>query len=171
MVAGAVLLAVAVVVFLGFVSPGWFNQGTVDSTATEDDVLAAIPPALADPVGVYCPEDEPETGGHSFTCTVMWTDNAKRVRVTVPVDEDHPYVVVIPGDRVLDRGGVEQGVVQIHGQGGTKVENVSCPDDIKVEKNATGDCTATVNGEQKTIKITVVDAESDPPKYEVGQPQ
>lgn len=64
--------------------------------------------------------------------------------------------------------GLEEGVVKIHG---STVQDVSCPDDIKVEKDATGECTATVNGEKKTIKITVVDADADPPKYEVGPPQ
>lgn len=117
------------------------------------------------------PSFEAEDGGGKKSKAWLW------ITLTVVVLAAGAVAVlgfVAPGffnTKTLDGGGVEQGVVQIHGQGGTKVENVSCPDDIKVEKDATGECTATINGEKKTIKITVVDAESDPPKYEVGQPQ
>ncbi|MGH3432293.1 MAG: DUF4333 domain-containing protein [Thermocrispum sp.] len=80
---------------------------------------------------------------------------------------------VAPGflmTKTFDATGVEKGVVQILGKD-AQVENVQCPDEQKVEQGHTFTCTATVNGEQKEIPITVTDAEADPPVYRVDGPK
>lgn len=74
--------------------------------------------------------------------------------------------------KVFDNASLEEGVVQISKEKfGVEATNVSCPDDIKVENGATGECTATVNGEQKKVPITVTNADADPPEYRVDQPR
>lgn len=73
-------------------------------------------------------------------------------------------------NQTFDAASVEEGVVQILGKD-MQLDNVQCPEGEKVEKDHTFSCTATVNGEQKKIPITVTDAEADPPVYRVNGPE
>lgn len=80
---------------------------------------------------------------------------------------------VTPGffvPKTFDAASIEKGVVQILGKD-AKVSNVKCPEDEKVEQDHTFTCTATYNGDQKEIPITVTDAEADPPVYRVDGPK
>lgn len=118
------------------------------------------------------PSFEAEDGGGKKSKAWLW------ITLTVVVLAAGAVAVlgfVAPGffnTTVFDNTSLEKGVVEIaKTQYGLDATNPSCPDDIKVEKDATGDCSATVNGKQMTFPIKVVDVEADPPKYEVGQPK
>jgi hypothetical protein len=72
--------------------------------------------------------------------------------------------------KTFDSAAVEEGVVKILGEN-YKIENVQCPDGQEVKQDHSFTCTATVDGQEKKIPITVTDAEADPPVYRVGGPQ
>jgi hypothetical protein len=78
---------------------------------------------------------------------------------------------VAPGfflTKVFDATAVQQGVTQVlNGYGIGSVGGVSCPSDVKVVAGQSFQCTATIDGEQKTVQIRIVD---DQGGYEVGLP-
>lgn len=69
----------------------------------------------------------------------------------------------------LDKSAAQDGVVKVltSSYGAEDVTDVDCPSGQKVEKDAQFDCTATVDGEAKTVTITFTD---DSGTYEVGRP-
>jgi Domain of unknown function (DUF4333) len=71
--------------------------------------------------------------------------------------------------RVLDSTAVQNGVTTVL-KDNYKVTaaNVSCPADQPVKQGTTFTCTATVDGQQKSVQITVKSSDGH---YEVGQPQ
>ncbi|MFO7191418.1 DUF4333 domain-containing protein [Thermocrispum sp.] len=75
--------------------------------------------------------------------------------------------------KTFDSAAVEQGVVKILREEYKieNVQNVNCPDGQKVEQDHSFTCTATVDGQEKKIPITVTDADADPPVYRVDSPQ
>jgi Domain of unknown function (DUF4333) len=78
---------------------------------------------------------------------------------------------VAPGfflTKVFDSASVQQGVTQVlNGYGIGSVSAVSCPTDVKVVAGQQFQCTATIDGEQKTVPVRIVDGEGG---YEVGLP-
>jgi hypothetical protein len=78
---------------------------------------------------------------------------------------------VAPGfflTKVFDPTSVQQGVTQVlNGYGIGSVSAVSCPADVKVVAGQQFQCTATIDGEQKTVPVRIVDDEGG---YEVGLP-
>lgn len=75
-------------------------------------------------------------------------------------------------EKVFDAAAVEQGVEQILTQEGVTYDkgSASCPEDQPVRPDYTFSCTVTVDGKEKEVPIKVIDAEADPPKYQVGTP-
>lgn len=74
---------------------------------------------------------------------------------------------------VFDQNAVQDGVRTVltaqppNGYGQSSVGTVSCPAKQPVKAGTTFDCTAVVNGDRKTVTITVKDSDGN---YEVGQP-
>ncbi|WP_084792068.1 DUF4333 domain-containing protein [Actinopolyspora mortivallis] len=91
------LVGVLAVLFLGFVSPGWFYRDVFDA----DSVGTGVRQVLRDSYGVegvesvFCPPSQPVQPGHSFTCRVMVGDENQYVRVVVR-DERGTYAVQRP---------------------------------------------------------------------------
>ncbi|ALG08973.1 DUF4333 domain-containing protein [Kibdelosporangium phytohabitans] len=81
---------------------------------------------------------------------------------------------VTPGffnKRVLDKTGVEAGVVKILKERyQTEATNVSCPADKEVKVGNSFECTLKADGKDTTVTITVK-TDSDKPEYEVSQPK
>lgn len=74
---------------------------------------------------------------------------------------------------VLDQNAVQNGVKTVLSAGppkgyGQPVSSVSCPAQQEVKPGATFDCTAVVDGQKKTVTVTVKDSDGN---YEVGQPR
>ncbi|GAA1290867.1 DUF4333 domain-containing protein [Saccharothrix xinjiangensis] len=79
---------------------------------------------------------------------------------------------VTPGffkKKVFDNAEVQKGVVTILTDVYkiSDVESATCPADQEVKPNTTFECTAKIDGEDKTVKITV---KTEDGEYEVGQP-
>ncbi|MFT7834751.1 DUF4333 domain-containing protein [Saccharothrix sp. BKS2] len=79
---------------------------------------------------------------------------------------------VAPGffkKKVFDSAEVQKGVVTILTDVYkiSDVESATCPADQEVKPNTTFECTAKIDGEDKTVKITV---KTEDGEYEVGQP-
>jgi len=76
--------------------------------------------------------------------------------------------------KVFDQTKVEAGVTQIlttappNGYGQTNVTNVTCPADQAVKAGTTFDCSVQIDGQPKTVTVTVKD---DSGTYEVGVPK
>lgn len=71
--------------------------------------------------------------------------------------------------KVFDTNAVQQGVQQVLTEQYqiAGVESVTCPDSQEVTVGHTFECTATINGEQQAVPITVTSEEGN---YEVGKP-
>ncbi|AOS63238.1 DUF4333 domain-containing protein [Actinoalloteichus hymeniacidonis] len=71
--------------------------------------------------------------------------------------------------RVFDENAVEEAVTRIvrEDYGASEVSDVTCPAGRPLEAGTSFDCTATVDGEQSTITISV---QTDEGEYQVGQP-
>lgn len=72
--------------------------------------------------------------------------------------------------KVLDQASVQDGVKNIvqNTYKSGNVSSVSCPPGQQVKAGNSFDCTITVDGQQKTVHVTVKDASG---QYEVGQPK
>lgn len=79
---------------------------------------------------------------------------------------------VTPGffnKKVFDNNAVQEGVSTVlKNDYKLKVSSVTCPADQPVKASTTFTCKATVDGQEKSVTITV---KSDDGHYEVGQPQ
>ncbi|PTR27538.1 uncharacterized protein DUF4333 [Rhodococcus sp. OK519] len=73
------------------------------------------------------------------------------------------------GGKTLDQEAAQRGVEQIvtDSYGARSVTGVSCPSGQKVEKGTSFECALTVDGSQKTVKLTFTDDEGT---YEVSRP-
>lgn len=74
---------------------------------------------------------------------------------------------------VLDQNAVQNGVKTVLSAQppkgyGQPVSSVSCPAKQEVKAGGTFDCTAVVDGQRKTVTVTVKDSDGN---YEVGQPR
>ncbi|TNC25450.1 DUF4333 domain-containing protein [Amycolatopsis alkalitolerans] len=78
---------------------------------------------------------------------------------------------VTPGffvTKVLDQTAVQDGVKQTLSTYGVTADSVSCPAKQEVKAGTTFTCTATVNGKQQQVTVTVLDTAGN---YQVGRPQ
>ncbi|MBM4510198.1 DUF4333 domain-containing protein [Rhodococcus hoagii] len=73
------------------------------------------------------------------------------------------------GGKTLDEQAAQRGVEQIvtESYGARSVTGVSCPSGQKVEKGASFECSLTVDGSPKSVKVTFTDGEGT---YEVSRP-
>ena len=80
------------------------------------------------------------------------------------------YAATSLGGDTLDNSAVQSGVAKIvtESYGAIDVSAVSCPSGQKVEANTTFSCDLTVDGEARSVTVTVKD---DQGTYEVGRPQ
>lgn len=85
---GAVLV-VAVVLVLGFVTPGWFVRSVFDASSVEKGVTDILRHSyrLGGVGQVSCPPDQPVEPGHHFDCTASVGAEQKTVTVTVKNDK------------------------------------------------------------------------------------
>lgn len=79
------VLAVAVVLVLGFVVPGFFHRTVFDAAAVQKGVERTLVDSYRiDGVGsVWCPSDQPVVRGTTFTCEVTVDGRNTSVRITV----------------------------------------------------------------------------------------
>lgn len=95
-VIGVVVVVVAAVAILGFVTPGWFNKKVLDQTAVQDGVTNILKNDYKlNVTAVSCPANENVSVGNSFTCTATIDGQQKQVQVTVKTS-DGQYQVAQP---------------------------------------------------------------------------
>lgn len=74
------------------------------------------------------------------------------------------------GSSTLDHVAVERGVARVlkssYGEQGAK--RVSCPDNVEAKNGSKFTCRLTLNGQPKTVAVTVTDDSND---YEIGAPK
>ncbi len=77
-----------------------------------------------------------------------------------------------PSSTVLDAGAAQKGVEDIltksFGVDKSKLTDVSCPSGKKVSEGNSFDCTVKIDGQEKKVKITIINDDAD---YTVGRPQ
>ncbi|UVS79046.1 DUF4333 domain-containing protein [Actinokineospora sp. UTMC 2448] len=99
-IVAVVVLAVGAVVVLGFVTPGWFNKRVFDNTAVQDGVKTVLVNDYGADDGkiesVSCPEGEPVTKDHRFTCKVKYDGQEFQVDITVRDESNGQYEVANP---------------------------------------------------------------------------
>lgn len=106
----------------------------------------------------------PQQGGKK---TVLWIGIG--VGAVVVVGVVGMLVASALGGKTLDEQAAQRGVEQIvtESYGARSVTGVSCPSGQKVEKGASFECTLTVDGSPKSVKVTFTDDEGT---YEVSRP-
>ena len=98
LIIGIVVLVVLIVVvlFLGFVTPGFFNKRVFDAQKVEQGVTGVLTDSYKLKVGnVTCPSNEPVKTGTTFTCTATVDGAQKSVQIQVQSDDGH-YQVGMP---------------------------------------------------------------------------
>lgn len=110
------------------------------------------------------PQPGPQQGGKK---TVLWIGIG--VGAVVVVGVVGMLVASALGGKTLDEKAAQRGVEQIvtESYGARSVTGVSCPSGQKVEKGASFECTLTVDGSPKSVKVTFTDDEGT---YEVSRP-
>ena len=86
-----------VVLFLGFVSPGWFYRTEFDATAVGNGVEQILTRSyrIEGVETATCPSGQPVRPSHTFDCQVTVAGQQKTVSVTVK-DEQGTYQVSQP---------------------------------------------------------------------------
>jgi hypothetical protein len=99
-VVAVAVVAVGAVLVLGFVTPGWFNSRVFDQAAVQDGVKKIVVDEYkADSAkieSVTCPEGEPVTKDHRFTCTLKYDGKDFTVDITVRDESNGQYEVANP---------------------------------------------------------------------------
>jgi Domain of unknown function (DUF4333) len=84
------LVLIAVVLFLGFVTPGFFTKRVFDTQKVEQGVTGVLTDSYKLKVSnVSCPSNEPVKTGTTFTCTATVDGAQKSVQITVKSDDGH----------------------------------------------------------------------------------
>ncbi len=85
MLSGFGVLVVAVVLVLGFVTPGWFHRTVLDAGAVEKGVERILVDSygIAGVESVACPSGEAVEQGNTFTCRVVVGGRRANVEITV----------------------------------------------------------------------------------------
>jgi hypothetical protein len=95
-IVAVVVVLVAAVAVLGFVTPGWFNKKVLDQTAMQDGVSNILKTDYKlNVTGVTCPANESVSVGNTFTCTATIDGQQKQVQITVKTS-DGQYQVAQP---------------------------------------------------------------------------
>lgn len=134
-------------------SPG--NQG----------VPPGYPQQFGQPGNQWAPQQSgPQQSGKK---TMLWIGIG--VGAVVVVGVVGALVASAVGGKTLDEQAAQRGVEQIvtESYGARSVTGVSCPSGEKVEKGASFECTLTVDGSPKSVKVTFTDGEGT---YEVSRP-
>ena len=82
---GAVVVVLAVIGILGFVTPGFFVTKVFDNTAVQTGVTKILTENYKIPgvTGVTCPPQQPVKDGATFQCTATVAGKAQTVPITV----------------------------------------------------------------------------------------
>ncbi|CAM3973151.1 DUF4333 domain-containing protein [Kibdelosporangium persicum] len=93
-IVGVVVLAVAAVGVLGFVTPGFFNKKVLDNKAVQDGVVKILKERYQEnATDVSCPADQEVKAGHSFECTLKVDGESRKVTITVKSEDKAEYEV------------------------------------------------------------------------------
>lgn len=99
-IVAVLVLVVGAVVVLGFITPGWFTKRVFDQAAVQDGVKRILVDEYnADSAkieAVSCPEGEPVTKDHRFTCTLKYDGQEFSVDITVREESNGQYEVANP---------------------------------------------------------------------------
>ena len=88
------VVVVAVVLVLGFVTPGWFNKKVFDNVAVQGGVKQVLSSGHQID-NVSCPAGKPVKAGTTFTCTATVDGQKKNIVITVK-DDNGKYEVAQP---------------------------------------------------------------------------
>lgn len=79
------VVAAVVVLFLGFVTPGWFHRTVFDAGAVQQGVQRVLEGTygVQGVESVNCPDGEPVEPSHTFDCRVVVDGRTRTVTVTV----------------------------------------------------------------------------------------
>ncbi len=85
---GALVVIIAAVGVLGFVTPGWFNTQVFNNTQMQTDVQKLLTETYQIPnvTGVTCPSGQEVKDGAKFTCTATIDGKPQEVSITVKGD-------------------------------------------------------------------------------------
>ena len=110
------------------------------------------------PTGIQCPSDVPFEAGRTFTCTA--TLMGKPISYTITQNDDKGAVTINYRRPVLDPASLQKEVVRVTvNEVAVEPTAVQCPSDVKFEKGATFTCSATLQGQPLTYRITQTDGE------------
>ncbi len=102
-ITAVVVLAVAVFLVLGLVTPGFLNKKVLDENALEGD--NGVKKILIDsyhrtPTKVDCPANQEVKTGNTFTCQVTFNEDPKNQEVDIKIlDDKGTYEVGTPRDK------------------------------------------------------------------------
>lgn len=162
------------------------STGTFDPKALERNVsrmLTAPAPdgfGLADVSDVTCPAGVAVEAGGTFACAVQINGEDREVGIVI-TDDSGVYEVGFPAPKdtdppaggVFDHESVQRDVEKIltdtvpKGFGLSGVSAVTCPEGVDVRAGGTFECAVMIDGEPKSVEVTIVDVEGT---YEVGYP-
>jgi hypothetical protein len=131
-----------------YVDPELAKAEVVEVTRKTDELAAT---------DVRCPSDVEQGQGRSFTCTA--TVVGKQVTYTVQQNDDEGTSFSVRYDRpVLDPVAVQQEITEsTRTEIGVAPTEVTCPDDVHYDENATFTCTAKLEGQPLTYTVTQTD--------------
>jgi Domain of unknown function (DUF4333) len=102
-ITAVVVLAVAVFLVLGLVTPGFLNKKVLDESALEGD--SGVKKILVEsyhrtPTQVDCPASQEVKAGNTFTCQVTFNEDPKNQEVDIKIlDDKGTYEVGTPRDK------------------------------------------------------------------------
>lgn len=126
------------------------------------------PPQYGQPMNQWAPPQPGQPGqGPGGKKTMLWVGIG--VGAVVVVGLIVWVLSAVFGGKTLDQQAAQRGVEQVvtESYGARSVTGVSCPADQKVEKGASFECTLTVDGVPKSVKLTFTDGDGT---YEVSRP-
>lgn len=86
---GVLVLVLAAVAIMGFVTPGWFTTKVFDTTKVEEGVKGILTSSyqIQDVASVECPAEQKVEAGTTFECTATIAGAQKKVQIKVTSDE------------------------------------------------------------------------------------
>ncbi|MFC0110449.1 DUF4333 domain-containing protein [Kibdelosporangium aridum] len=96
-IVGVVVLVVAALGVLGFVTPGFFMTKVLDKNAVQQGVVKILDERYGDKAtDVVCPADQEVKVGNTFECTLKVDGDDRKVTITVKSEDKAEYEVSQP---------------------------------------------------------------------------
>ncbi|MCE7003428.1 DUF4333 domain-containing protein [Kibdelosporangium philippinense] len=96
-IVGVVVLVVAAVGVLGFVTPGFFMTKVLDKNAVQNGVVKILGERYGDTAtDVVCPADQEVKVGNTFDCTLKVDGDDRKVTITIKSEDKAEYEVSQP---------------------------------------------------------------------------